>query len=72
MVKHEQQMDCGGAYIKLLPSGLDQKTFGGDLAYSIMFGPDICGTTKKTHAILNYGRPSGDMEVKNMDHHTMI
>lgn len=54
-VKHEQKLDCGGAYIKLLPSPLDQKSFGGDSEYAIMFGPDICGTGKyKTHVILNY------------------
>jgi len=51
-VKHEQRIDCGGGYIKLLPSGLDQETFNGDAAYNIMFGPDLCGTsTKKTHVI---------------------
>jgi hypothetical protein len=33
----------------------DQKTFGGDTPYSIMFGPDICGfSTRKTHVILPY------------------
>lgn len=41
--KYEQDIDCGGAYIKLLPSGLDQASFGGDSEYSIMFGPDVCG-----------------------------
>lgn len=54
-VKHEQNLDCGGAYIKLLPPGFDQKSFGGDTPYSIMFGPDVCGTsTRKTHAIFTY------------------
>jgi len=54
-VKHEQKIDCGGAYIKLLPGGFDKKTFGGDTDYSIMFGPDICGTgTRRTHAIFAY------------------
>nr|PNR41294.1 hypothetical protein PHYPA_018697 [Physcomitrium patens] len=34
---------------------VDQKTFGGDTPYSIMFGPDICGSqTKKVHAIIWY------------------
>jgi len=51
-VKHEQRIDCGGAYIKLLPSGLNQEKFNGDSVYNIMFGPDICGTsTKRTHVI---------------------
>jgi len=53
-VKHEQGIDCGGGYIKLLPAGLDQSNFNGDSVYNIMFGPDICGTTKRTHVILNY------------------
>ncbi|CAH9087470.1 unnamed protein product [Cuscuta europaea] len=54
-VKHEQKLDCGGGYMKLLSGEIDQKKFGGDTPYSIMFGPDICGySTKKVHAILNY------------------
>mmetsp|Transcript_51589 Transcript_51589/g.88816 ORF Transcript_51589/g.88816 Transcript_51589/m.88816 type:complete len:392 (+) Transcript_51589:47-1222(+) len=53
-VKHEQQIDCGGAYIKILGPDVDQESFGGDTPYSIMFGPDICGNTKKTHAIFSY------------------
>jgi len=53
-VKHEQNIDCGGGYVKLLPSGLDQKSFNGDSVYNIMFGPDICGGTKRTHAIVTY------------------
>ncbi|KAG2534066.1 calreticulin-like [Panicum virgatum] len=52
-VKHEQKLDCGGGYVKLLGGDVDQKKFGGDTPYSIMFGPDICGyATKKVHAIL--------------------
>jgi len=54
-VKHEQNIDCGGGYMKLLPKGLDQSTFNGDSTYSIMFGPDICGSsTKRVHLIFNY------------------
>ncbi|XP_024638651.1 calreticulin isoform X2 [Medicago truncatula] len=54
-VKHEQKLDCGGGYMKLLSGDVDQKNFGGDTPYSIMFGPDICGySTKKVHAILTY------------------
>jgi calreticulin len=53
-VKHEQRIDCGGGYIKLLGSNIDQKQFHGDTPYSIMFGPDICGATKRVHVIFNY------------------
>jgi calreticulin len=53
-VKHDQNIDCGGGYLKLLPAGTDQENFNGDSKYNIMFGPDICGSTKKVHAIFNY------------------
>jgi len=56
-VKHEQKLDCGGAYIKLLPggSGFDAASFGGETPYSVMFGPDVCGSSnKRTHVILHY------------------
>ncbi|CAH1243613.1 CALR [Branchiostoma lanceolatum] len=54
-VKHEQKIDCGGGYIKLLPSDFNQEKFDGDSKYHIMFGPDICGPgTKKVHVIFNY------------------
>jgi len=54
-VKHEQKIDCGGGYIKILPSGANQDNFNGDTPYNIMFGPDICGSsTKRTHLIFTY------------------
>jgi len=40
--------------VKIIPAGLDQENFNGDSAYNIMFGPDICGSNKRTHLILNY------------------
>jgi len=54
-VKHEQKIDCGGGYVKIFPSDLDQAAMHGDSQYYIMFGPDICGySTKKVHVIFNY------------------
>merc|ERR1712057_56686 len=53
-VKHEQNIDCGGAYLKLGPEPFDGKAFHGETKYNIMFGPDICGMTKRTHMIFNY------------------
>lgn len=54
-VKQTKDIDCQGAYIKLLPSGLDQSKFGGDSEYNIMFGPDVCGSsTKRVHQIFTY------------------
>jgi hypothetical protein len=32
-VKHEQKLDCGGGYVKLLGGDVDQKKFGGDTSY---------------------------------------
>jgi len=57
-VKHEQNIDCGGGYVKLVPADAlsDQTEFQGgasETKYNIMFGPDICGYTKKVHFILN-------------------
>lgn len=40
-VKHEQSIDCGGGYLKLFPSGLNQEDMHGDSVYNIMFGE--CG-----------------------------
>lgn len=37
-VKHEQNIDCGGGYVKLFPAGLDQTDMHGDSEYNIMFG----------------------------------
>ena len=42
-VENHQYAFCGGGYIKLMGEGLKQETFGGDDAYHVMFGPDLCG-----------------------------
>lgn len=54
-LKQDQRIDCGGGYVKLHPAGLDQKNYEGESPYNIMFGPDICGSTRRTHAILTHG-----------------
>uniref|UniRef100_A0AAQ6IP50 Calreticulin n=1 Tax=Anabas testudineus TaxID=64144 RepID=A0AAQ6IP50_ANATE len=50
-VKHEQKIDCGGGYVKIFPSDLDQSDMHGDSqdGCSIQF-PDI----SKVHVIFNY------------------
>jgi calreticulin len=53
-IKHEQSIDCGGGYIKILPSDTDQSTFNGESPYLIMFGPDHCGNKHHVHVIVNY------------------
>lgn len=37
-VKHEQNIDCGGGYVKLFDCSLDQKDMHGETPYLIMFG----------------------------------
>eukprot|EP00191_Tetraselmis_sp_GSL018_P009534 CAMPEP_0177603708 /NCGR_PEP_ID=MMETSP0419_2-20121207/15673_1 /TAXON_ID=582737 /ORGANISM="Tetraselmis sp., Strain GSL018" /LENGTH=57 /DNA_ID=CAMNT_0019097531 /DNA_START=401 /DNA_END=571 /DNA_ORIENTATION=+ len=46
-VKNEQNLDCGGGYIKLIPAESEDQMphFNGETPYSIMFGPDVCGAT---------------------------
>merc|ERR1712168_1603777 len=54
-VKHEQNIDCGGGYLKVFDCSLEQKDMHGDSPYLVMFGPDICGPgTKKVHVIFNF------------------
>lgn len=37
-VKHEQNIDCGGGYLKVFDCSLDQKNMYGESPYLIMFG----------------------------------
>jgi len=54
-VKHEQNIDCGGGYLKVFDCSLDPEALHGETPYLLMFGPDICGPgTKKVHVIFNY------------------
>jgi calreticulin len=64
-VKHEQDLDCGGAYVKLL-GDMDQSKFGGDTPYQIMFGPDVCGpSNRKTHVIFHYPPKNDNLLIKD-------
>jgi len=54
-IENHQYAFCGGGYIKLLPDGLNQATFGGDDEYHVMFGPDLCGyDISHIHAIFTH------------------
>jgi len=53
-VKHEQNADCSGGYIKLLSNIESQENFNSDSQYEIMFGPDICSSTRKVQVILRH------------------
>merc|ERR1719156_236984 len=52
--KYEKDIECGGGYLKVGPKMDDPTTFGDPTPYNIMFGPDKCGYTKRTHLIFNY------------------
>merc|ERR1712087_299124 len=52
--KYEKDVECGGGYVKVGPKMSDPTTFGDPTPYNIMFGPDKCGYTKRTHLIFNY------------------
>ncbi|CAE8709607.1 unnamed protein product [Polarella glacialis] len=52
--KYEKNVECGGGYVKIGPKMADATTFGDPTPYNIMFGPDMCGFTKRTHLIFNY------------------
>merc|ERR1712014_567137 len=52
--KYEKDVECGGGYLKIGPALKDLSTFGDPTPYNIMFGPDKCGYTKRTHLIFNY------------------
>merc|ERR1712139_488453 len=52
--KYEKDVECGGGYLKTGPKMSDPTTFGDPTEYNVMFGPDKCGYTKRTHLIFNY------------------
>ncbi|CAF0897549.1 unnamed protein product [Brachionus calyciflorus] len=67
-VKFQNALDCGGAYVKLLEdeSSLNLENFFDKTSFSIMFGPDKCGTDNKFHFIVRFKNPvTGKVE----EHH---
>merc|ERR1712061_238069 len=52
--KYEKDVECGGGYVKIGPKMDDPSKFGDPTVYNVMFGPDKCGYTKRTHLIFNY------------------
>lgn len=67
-LKFDDTLTCGGAYIKLLRNtpDLDVAQLNNDSPYTIMFGPDKCGSTSKVHFIFQHQNPiSGAWEEKH-------
>ncbi|GAA0145727.1 chaperone [Lithospermum erythrorhizon] len=59
-VRLQEGLECGGAYIKYLrpqDAGWIPKEFDNESPYTIMFGPDKCGSTNKVHFILKHKNP---------------
>lgn len=67
-VAFQNGQDCGGGYIKLLSEapGLDLRSITDKTAYTIMFGPDKCGSDSKFHFIFRHKNPlTGEIEEKH-------
>lgn len=74
-VQFQNGQDCGGAYIKLLSqtSDLDLRNFHDKTPYSIMFGPDKCGTDTKLHFIFRHRNPkNGTFQEKHWKRATSV
>ncbi|GAA5872764.1 hypothetical protein JCM16303_006822 [Sporobolomyces ruberrimus] len=69
-VKLQKGLDCGGAYVKLLSesdNGIQAEEFSDQTPYTIMFGPDRCGSTQKVHFIFRHRNPlTGEIEEKHL------
>ncbi|GAA96853.1 uncharacterized protein L969DRAFT_24275 [Mixia osmundae IAM 14324] len=69
-VKLEKGLECGGAYMKLLTledAGIAQAEYSDKTPYTIMFGPDKCGSTSKVHFIFRHKNPNtGVFEEKHL------
>jgi calnexin len=62
VVQYEFKSDsfqCGGAYVKLPQASMlsNFEELDNDTPYTIMFGPDRCGSTNKVHFILQHQNP---------------
>ncbi|CAD5177973.1 unnamed protein product [Musa acuminata subsp. malaccensis] len=68
-VRLQNGLECGGAYLKYLRpqgAGWSPKGFDNESPYTIMFGPDKCGSTNKVHFILQHKNPKTG---KFVEHH---
>ncbi|XP_036323040.1 calnexin [Rhagoletis pomonella] len=68
-VTMQEGQECGGSYIKLLSHGKhteDLTKFNDKTPYTIMFGPDKCGSDIKLHFIFRHVNPiNGSIEEKH-------
>lgn len=61
-VKIPSNLTCGGAYIKLLSTDdkIDLSLLGENTPFTIMFGPDRCGSLMRFHFIFQHKNPLND------------
>ncbi|XP_057949120.1 calnexin homolog [Malania oleifera] len=67
-VRFQNGLECGGAYLKYLrtqEAGWKPKEFDNESPYSIMFGPDKCGSTNKVHFIIKHKNPKSGEYVEH-------
>merc|ERR1711871_461643 len=53
-LKYAQPLECAGAYLKFLSGEPNLEEIEEKTGYTVMFGPDKCGTTNKIHLILRF------------------
>lgn len=53
-LRFENDIECGGGYLKLIGTDYKSEAFGADTPVLIMFGPDICGGDNKIHLMLDF------------------
>eukprot|EP00188_Purpureofilum_apyrenoidigerum_P002001 Plantae.Rhodophyta-Purpureofilum_apyrenoidigerum.ctg21751.p1 GENE.Plantae.Rhodophyta-Purpureofilum_apyrenoidigerum.ctg21751~~Plantae.Rhodophyta-Purpureofilum_apyrenoidigerum.ctg21751.p1 ORF type:complete len:521 (-),score=136.99 Plantae.Rhodophyta-Purpureofilum_apyrenoidigerum.ctg21751:432-1844(-) len=66
-VKYDEYPSCGGSYLKLVKAPFSKLDEWDDkIPYSIMFGPDKCGSTSRVHFIMQLkNQNSGEL----VEHH---
>ncbi|MCL7033282.1 hypothetical protein MKW94_016296 [Papaver nudicaule] len=67
--RFQNGLECGGAYLKYLRlqevAGWNPVEFSNQSPYSIMFGPDKCGSTNKVHFIFKHKNPKSGEYVEH-------
>eukprot|EP00796_Vickermania_ingenoplastis_P009703 gene9704-6800_t len=53
-IKNEQELSCGGTYLKFFSGDFDPTDLSSDTPYLFMFGTDRCGEKNRLHMIRNY------------------
>ena len=52
-VKTEEPLKCGGSYFKLSSGDTDMTAYSGDTPFKILFGPDVCGPSRRVFLMMD-------------------